>query len=666
MNPPLKELWPIDGHSHHDVSRDAIYTNVQVNSFLDSDRVTVLIASKGMGKTLLLRTKKKLLEDSHVGALAIPRNQEYDEPVLPAGMPSHYSGYEDADFWCDIWSAGIVLSIMSHSEFAEDGISKTVNDLTESNTFVHAFRELLRNALQRRDDMNPSFYVGELLNIGITAMERMRRSMHLIRSLSTLFIKSAANVFIDAFDQALTKYFSGNLTVWRQAQLGLLLATHRLNTGNSHIKVYASIRQEAFADFTHEHAEVIKGRAVRLVYDSTDLRRMFIKAVRQYSEHQTIQEFLGVDSIPNEFYGVEEKPFEYIYRHSSASPRSVMFFGRELAHAYLQSMTHESRIAAIKEAVNRVSTEHIFDEYLRGQREIFLRTLSSDRAIAELFKRIPRNILNLQTIEAIRRELAAVLGVDEEDCYPFCDLFNIGLLGTAVPNATNPLKRVQRFRKPSEFRWVYDDMLSTQSVYFLHPGLHSRVHEKNRDYEIDPRIIIGDGRTWNANLESELFPTVFVSHTKSDKVRVEQILEYCAHHLSVRIPHDVWYDSERIRTGESLVRQVEKGISDSELVLLCASREALQSGWVEKEWTSKIASEISVREVHVMVVLLDDISRKELPGFLQDKVFLRIPGDTEGSDYLGTLDKLVSDIATELARRSESARPQLTSVVDSE
>ena len=55
------DWWPSDGHDHRDVNRDSIYLNPKIKRFLDTERISLIIASKGMGKTLLMRVKKKLL-----------------------------------------------------------------------------------------------------------------------------------------------------------------------------------------------------------------------------------------------------------------------------------------------------------------------------------------------------------------------------------------------------------------------------------------------------------------------------------------------------------------------------------------------------------------------------------------------------------------------------
>jgi hypothetical protein len=181
-------------------------------------------------------------------------------------------------------------------------------------------------------------------------------------------------------------------------------------------------------------------------------------------------------------------------------------------------------------------------------------------------------------------------------------------------------------------------------------------------YKIDPRVVIGDGRLWPKQFEDALVTTIFISHTKDDKPLVEEILDYCSHYLALELPHEIWYDSGSIAIGESITKQVQKGINDSSLVILCASRKSLKSGWVEKEWTTKISTEIADRMVGVVCILLDEIGSQELPAFLRDKLFLRVPSDRNGSDYVMTMNKLIRDVKDALTRQTKMARPQVVTL----
>ena len=242
MSLTRRDVWPTEGSQHHRISRDAIYQNSQIESFLDNDQSMLVIAAKGMGKTLILRIKKKLLEEGADGQLIIPRHTEFDEPQFTGDLPVTSLAGRDRLFWRDIWKLSLLLSILSHrhSYSLDRSVSESINALQVAPSIKRDFLELFR-ARQKL----PSYFLNSVLARELSVVERMRRSIHVFDSLSTSLITSGTCVFVDAFDQTLTTSFSHDLETWCQAQLGLLDAANRLNTQNSHVKIYASIRQEA-------------------------------------------------------------------------------------------------------------------------------------------------------------------------------------------------------------------------------------------------------------------------------------------------------------------------------------------------------------------------------------------------------------------------------------
>jgi hypothetical protein len=115
----MKDIWPIEGSQHHNVSRDVIYSDARIARFLDSNHFTLVVASKGMGKTLLLRTKKKALEEDPSGILLIPRNAEYDEAKLRGTLAQ--SRFGQTGLWEDIWAFAIIFSILTHRWGTREG-----------------------------------------------------------------------------------------------------------------------------------------------------------------------------------------------------------------------------------------------------------------------------------------------------------------------------------------------------------------------------------------------------------------------------------------------------------------------------------------------------------------------------------------------------------------
>lgn len=93
---------------------------------------------------------------------------------------------------------------------------------------------------------------------------------------------------------------------------------------------------------------------------------------------------------------------------------------------------------------------------------------------------------------------------------------------------------------------------------------------------------------------------VFLSHSSTDKEIVRKVGEALK-----ELGHEVWLDEWEIKVGESIVARVEKGLAESDCVVLIMSKAAVSSGWVEKEWQSKYGAGIKSRNLTVLPVLLE-------------------------------------------------------------
>ena len=652
-NPQPRTLWPIDGPDHDDISPDAIYQNGIIRDFLASERKTILVASKGMGKTLLLRVKKKILEDAKRGQILIPRGRSYDYPQLHGDIPKSYTGFTLPEFWSELWRAAILFSTLTH------GFDNLISNAPERKN-EDSFRRDLQNFLRKlpvstrfatdflddvslRSQLAPSHYVGELLSSGINAVEKLRRVGHLIATMTTQFIHTPVCVFIDAFDQTITDHFSANLEVWKSGQIGLMLASHTLNTDNNHIKAYISIRQEAFAGYLGHHREAIRGKAILLDYSHSDMHAMFNNGVRRYSPFFNIEEFLGMQIIHNNVYNEDEDPFDYIYRHSSGTARSLMFFGNALSSLNPSGLPDEIRSEEVKKKINVIAGENIVSDYLKGQRSIFLKALCDERAISEFLRLIPSNVLNYRAMRAINKEFAAVRGISPSDSHPFCELFNIGLLGTHHGDAAS-FKLAQYFKRPHEFEWQQAEIITDGNVYFLHPALHEQLVNLNTHYRLNKKILIGNGHKWPfQNGAVELFPLVFLSHSSRDKEQVNKILPMFGHYLSLLCPHNIWYDENDIHGGDDIHKAIESGVDRSEIVLIFLSKNSLTSGWVEKEWRSKHQKEIVSGKIQVVAVIIDDTDHTAVPPFLASKR-INVIRPVEGDFTESAVRQLANDV----------------------
>jgi len=136
-------------------------------------------------------------------------------------------------------------------------------------------------------------------------------------------------------------------------------------------------------------------------------------------------------------------------------------------------------------------------------------------------------------------------------------------------------------------------------------------------------------------------PILFLSHSHID----DEFAERLATDLE-RNGIRVWYDGWDLDIGHDLTVKIQEGIASSQFLAVILSRAAVQSAWVEKEWTTGFRRELEQRRIVVLPILYQDC---ELPEFLKGKKYadFRRPEDYEAA-------------LKELARclRGESKRPQ--------
>lgn len=613
-----QETWPVDGRHHKDISYSGLYHNALIDNFFESDR-TILIATKGMGKTLLLRAKKYILEKSDDGHLIIPRNQESDEPDFHGNLSS--SGLDSAELWKDLWIISIIFSVMSHKispswgELDGEPIWNSIRGMNMPNSFKNELiSDFTGNILNP-----PSYYLSKLLNLGVGALQKLCRTAFQTDAISRHYINSSTCVFIDSFDSALTEKFSFNLDVWKNAQIGLMQATHRLRCTNHHLKVYVSIRQEAWSAFKSDDRQVIKGQSVILAYDKRSLEQLFIHAIKKYARCNSVEKFVGLDKVDNIWTGESEKVFDYIYRHSICSPRSIMLIGSALHDLKLNSIPIAERPSEFRKKVNEIGSDQLYKDYLISQRKIFLNTLHHEDDVKNLLKLIPSNVLKGKTLHNINLQFSNNKGSDPKSSHPFCELFNVGVIGV-VRREPSSNEDEQIFKRPDEYDWKKCDLLHKNNIYLIHPSLHKKITDiREQEYYLNPTNIVGNGRKWFKSENIRTFPMIFVSHSSCDKPQVELRMHSIEKKLDLLYPCDFWYDTNSILAGEDIGKKVEHGIENSDLVVVFISKASIKSGWVGHEWRIKHTEEIQEKQVKVICCILDDTQISDLPVNLQNK-----------------------------------------------
>ncbi len=91
---------------------------------------------------------------------------------------------------------------------------------------------------------------------------------------------------------------------------------------------------------------------------------------------------------------------------------------------------------------------------------------------------------------------------------------------------------------------------------------------------------------------------VFISHRKTDAELAEKL------GTEIRnAGHEVWFDEWKIDVGDSIVERVNEGLERLNYLVLCYSASEM-SPWVNQEWMSVLARQLSGHGVKILPVLL--------------------------------------------------------------
>jgi hypothetical protein len=106
---------------------------------------------------------------------------------------------------------------------------------------------------------------------------------------------------------------------------------------------------------------------------------------------------------------------------------------------------------------------------------------------------------------------------------------------------------------------------------------------------------------------------IFLSHSSKDKPNVRLLLQQLKTHGI-----EVWIDEEQIKVGDSISSKIQQGLRESNYLCIWITNNAMESGWVEKEWLPMIKQEIDEKRTVVLPLLAESC---RLPPFLADKRF---------------------------------------------
>jgi class 3 adenylate cyclase len=499
--------WTVDADDIRvadDFDESLLHRTPEIDSFLTPDRDDkfIVIATKGFGKTLLLKAKRILYQrDGRSGCL--PTGNLLDKPIGDKIFGREALAFFAASAlpWSKLWLAAIAMAALKHAGEVDDlRVSPRLAGLIDDDRLHSVIDHFVR-----------------LLDFTPSELQRCATDTdgHLVPRLRAL--TSPLAIFIDGVDEYFNKHVedrgespsvTGELSpnVWYFAQLGLVEVAYQLRRINHHLKVFAAVRKEAYSRLPQRTAmsQQYRGSAVDIVYSRESLREIFVNNIRLLKADRMVlperwrthplDAFLGRTHVMHVYTREEEEAFDYVCRHTLLRPRDLMTIGERLAALRPEERRDEYRL---KEGVNLAATE-IALEYLAE-----IAPHLGDLDLDGFLRRLPGHILTREEAERLFEEHTAAGGGGEAK-HVFCALYRAGLIGYVHHDRVRG-EAVQRFLRPGEATLEPDGVLPRATHYLVHPVLSDVIGRSNPAYlqRIDRVNIVGYGRAWRETESSD-------------------------------------------------------------------------------------------------------------------------------------------------------------------
>lgn len=506
-------IWIVDSDDLGEPGEEVVVQTKAIQDFLrpESTARFMLVATKGYGKTLLLRAKRAKLEQrGNTNSFhLLPESALTDRP--PGKIKDFSKGEierieKDLMFWENTWSLAITVAMIKFAQSKSTEVTPLDLDRLTSDG--------LRDIYLREDWRNITHHFN-----GVLALKPPVQYYKAVEDLKTTITPTYSNLnvplasFIDNvdehFDLPLTNMTSDSAPAdweagdasnrfWYAGQMGLARAIRALHGYNKHVKIFASIRQEAFEKLKSEEQKALQfmGSALTLAYSFDDLRKIFVdNLVNEPAENcvaprakDPFKRFFGEENceLCHPHVGEYEHVWNYILRHTLLRPRDLMAIGKSLSDISPDQRTERR----IRHAVNNASAE-IADAYLNEIRPHLPFQLDFDR----LFRTIPSNILSVDDIREVGEQYnqACKEANREDQCGDALGVLSrVGLLGRVKCVVGD---NTQHFARPGKEPFTSTDVLPQADYYVIHSSLDEHIRRVST-YRFNNLNIAGAGRPW--------------------------------------------------------------------------------------------------------------------------------------------------------------------------
>ncbi len=487
------QIWATDANQIDILDLDRVlFRNEIIDDFLNSKHRHFVSATKGFGKTLLLTCKRHLLTrtsaSSNQAITMIPEGRPYLD--FMSEMRSLSSRYEqplsDLSTTKRLWSAALRISAISHQPTVIEEV-----EAEELSVFPDRIRRWLSGA-----KIQPTVVFKELTTLRVSELNRLIDRTENFLDQKIRQIHGGACFFIDKVDQAIHHV---SCDAWIAIQAGLIEAAWETMSANSHLKIFTSIRQEAFSNYQSDIKSNLFAATTSLDYTDEELHALLNQLACCYEGCATFAEFAGMNVMRSGRRPAPEDSFSYVRRHTCGRPRDLVAMASAMSAQ--RSTLNEKRLREIVQQTGAtVVASNLFDET-----RIFLSCLGDRDSRLRFLSTIPANILEKAEIIRVCEKFNGLepgslqhFGEDSRDIYhPFRDLYFAGLLGVLREDPETGTCE-QRFRRPHDSFTLSPTDLPDSPVFLIHPTLDAfiRAQRTRRPFLQFVHIAVGDNLIW--------------------------------------------------------------------------------------------------------------------------------------------------------------------------
>ncbi len=556
-----------------------LYKTSSISEFLNDPNINFISATKGFGKTFVLKIKSINYRKNMKGVAFIPEKELVDK-FVPLNKPDIsqeiQKQYNQQKKHVQVWEIAILITVFAHTDL-KDEASKIIEKIS-----------YLKGYMGKRNSYSVQRnYVMLLKNFNVfrDIMDKGVRD-----DLSALLddLQHGVCIFIDNVDEFYgvedsddddEKKIIYHEDIWFNAQIALIKCVYQLSQLNSHLHIYSTTRKRVLDKL--QSTDIMDaqylGSISEINYTKKELEKIFINNIRSEDEENLFypdeiirnpfSAFFGLKEITNTLQNVKknEDIFTYIYRHTFGRPRDLMWIGGAISQLTLHSRENKERLKA---TINNYSYK-IGNQYIK-ELEVFLNI-----NFEKLYSLIDKNVLSKEEVKSIcckYNEIPSDSNCDncKNATLLFSTLYSQGLIG---------FEHFDRFKEGWYQKFVTSGQQYFNEVkrtlpfsenYYIHPCL-SEVIAKYRkenglsDYLSTREIIVGDGLFIKKKGVSNVVNSIHV-HFGAGNLGVGLVLKQFQSNNNIII---IQRESEKVRKYKNLsfvtYKTKTKNVSDEVL-----------------------------------------------------------------------------------------------------